>query len=111
MSYASAQKTANAAGRWYSVGRLNYSLRERRFVDTVVGMEYESCCWIGRVVLERLQRSHAASNTRVMFQLEFRGFSRLSLGSNPLASLKQNVPRYEYLQDSIVPPSRFTQYD
>jgi peptidyl-prolyl cis-trans isomerase SurA len=37
---------------------------------------------MGRVVLERLQSSTTSANTRIMFQLEFVGFSRL--GSNPL---------------------------
>ncbi|MGE4331158.1 LPS-assembly protein LptD [Diaphorobacter sp.] len=100
-----------AGGRWYSVGRLNYSLEDRKLVDTVVGFEYESCCWIGRVVLERLQRSVNASNTRLMFQIEFVGFSRLSLGANPLSSLKQNVPRYQFLRENQTPPSRFSNYD
>ncbi len=99
------------AGRWYSVGRLNYSLQDRKLVDTVVGLEYESCCWIGRVVLERLQRSVTSSSTRIMFQLEFIGLSRLSLGANPLASLRQHVPRYQYLRENVTQPSRFTQYD
>ncbi len=104
-------KPSSAGGRWYSVGRLNYSLQDRKLVDTVVGLEYESCCWIGRVVLERLQRSVTSSNTRLMFQIEFIGFSRLSLGSNPLSSLKQNVPRYQFLRESVSTPSRFTHYD
>lgn len=85
------------AGRWFSVGRLNYSLLEHKLVDTVVGLEYESCCWIGRVVLERLQRADQASNTRILVQLEFSGFSRLSLGSNPLDSLRQHIPNYQTL--------------
>ena len=46
------------------MGRLNYSLQDRKLVDTVVGFEYDSCCWIGRVVLERLQNSRSTSNTR-----------------------------------------------
>jgi LPS-assembly protein len=97
-------------GRWYTVGRLNYSLKDRRVVDTVVGLEYDACCWIGRVVLERLQSSTSSANKRIMFQLEFVGFSRL--GSNTLGSLKQNVPRYQLLRDPAVqPPSRFTNYE
>ncbi|MDY0108144.1 MAG: LPS-assembly protein LptD [Giesbergeria sp.] len=98
-------------GRWYSVGRLNYSLQDRKLVDTVVGFEYDSCCWIGRVVLERLQNSQTTSNTRLLFQIEFVGFSRLSLGSNPLSSLKQNIPGYRYLRDQVTTPSRFSNYD
>ena len=98
-------------GRWYTVGRLNYSLKDSKLVDTVVGLEYEACCWLGRVVLERLQNSTITSNTRLMFQVEFFGFSRLSLGSNPLMSLKQNVPRYQILREDVESPSRFTQYN
>ena len=98
-------------GRWYSVGRLNYSLQDRKLVDTVVGLEYDSCCWIGRVVLERLQNTVTSSNTRLLFQLEFVGFSRLTLGSSPLASLKQNIPRYQYLREQVSTPSRFSNYD
>ncbi len=98
-------------GRWYSVGRLNYSLPDRKVVDAVVGFEYDGCCWIGRVVLERLQSSITSANTRLLFQLEFVGFSRLSLGANPLAALKQNVPRYQYLREQVSTPSRFSNYD
>ena len=95
-------------GRWYSVGRLNYSLKDRNLVDGVVGLEYDGGCWIGRVVLERLQAGDSA-NKRVLFQLEFLGFSRL--GSNALQSLKQNIPRYQYLRERTTTPSRFSNYD
>ena len=98
-------------GRWYSVGRLNYSLQDRKLVDTVVGLEYDGCCWIGRVVLERLQSSVTTSNTRLLFQIEFVGFSRLSLGSSPLDTFKKNVPRYQNLRDQVSAPSRFSNYD
>ena len=96
-------------GRYYTVGRLNYSTLDKKLVDAVVGIEYDGCCWIGRVVLQRSQNSTAASNTRLLFQLEMVGFSRI--GSSPLETLKTNVPRYEYLRDKISPPSRFTTYD
>ena len=98
-------------GRWYGVGRLNYSMADRKLVDTVVGLEYDSCCWVARVVLERLQSSVSTSNTRLLFQIEFVGFSRLSLGSSPLDTFKRNVPGYQTLREQNQPPSRFTQYD
>ena len=96
-------------GQWYSVGRINYSVPDRKVVDLVAGFEFDGGCWVGRVVLERLQRSNASANQRILFQLEFTGFSRL--GSNPLKTLKDNVPRYQYLREEINPPSRFQQYD
>jgi LPS-assembly protein len=96
-------------GRWYSVGRLNVSLRERRLVEGLMGLEYDAGCWIGRIVVERFQAGTATSNKRILFQLEFNGFSRL--GSNALQSLKQNIPRYQYLREQVSTPSRFSNYD
>jgi LPS-assembly protein len=102
------EPAAGCTGRWYSVGRLNYSLKDRRLVEGLVGLEYDAGCYIGRVVVERLQAG-TTSNKRVLFQLEFVGFSRL--GSNALQSLKQNIPRYQHLREQVVPPSRFSNYD
>lgn len=96
-------------GQWYSVGRINYSVPDRKIVDLVAGFEYDAGCWIGRVVLERLTTGLTTANQRVLFQIEFSGFSRI--GSNPLQTLKDNVPRYQYLREDINPPSRFQQYD
>jgi LPS-assembly protein len=97
------------AGRWYSVGRMNYSLKDGKPIDSIVGFEYDAGCWLGRAVLERMQRSGATASQRLMFQLEFVGFSRL--GSSPLQSLKENIPRYQYLREQTTQPSRFGQYE
>jgi LPS-assembly protein len=96
-------------GRWYSVGRLNYSLNERKLVDSVLGLEYDAGCWLGRIVFERLQTSSVTATDRIMFQLEFVGFSRL--GVNPLKSLKDNIPNYQFLREPTGAPSRFSNYD
>jgi LPS-assembly protein len=96
-------------GHWYSVGRINYSLRDRRTIDLIAGFEYDAGCWVARVVLERLQQTRTQANQRIMFQLEFSGFSRL--GSSPLQTLSDNIPRYQLLRQQINPPSRFERYD
>ena len=96
-------------GRWYSVGRLNLSLKDRRLVDTIVGLEYDAGCWLGRVVFERLQSSTSTSNKRILFQLEFVGFTRV--GSSALQTLKENIPRYQYLREQVTTPSRFGNYE
>ena len=100
--------------RWYSVGRLNYSLKERSLVDTLVGLEYDAGCWLGRVAFQRLQTntstvSATSATSRILFQLEFVGFARV--GISPLKSLSDNIPRYQYLRDSTVQPSRFQHYE
>ena len=96
-------------GRYYGVGRMNYSLNERRLVDTILGVEYDAGCWLARVVLERVQTSTFTATGRLMFQLEFVGFTRL--GVSPLQSLTQNISRYQNLRDSGGILSRFSNYD
>lgn len=86
--------TGGASGRWYTVGRLNYNMHERKLIEATAGFEYHSCCWAGRVVFEREQTSRQKANTRVLMQLELGGFSRLNLGANPLARLHDQVPGY-----------------
>jgi LPS-assembly protein len=95
--------------RWYSVGRLNYSVMDRKLTDLIAGFEYDAGCWVGRIVVERLQTSSATANQRILFQLELNGFSRL--GSSPLALLQDNIPRYQYLRQEVVAPSRFVNYE
>ena len=96
-------------GRWYAVGRLNYSLRDRALTDSIIGLEYDGCCYIARVVLERLTTGQVTANKRIMFQLEFVGFS--SIGTSPLRTLQLNVPRYTPLRQRTEAPSRFTNYN
>lgn len=96
-------------GRWYSVGRINFSLRDGRLVDSLLGVEYDAGCWIGRIVVERLQNSQASVNKRVLFQLELVGFS--SLGNSPLTRLRESIPRYQDLREQTTTPSRFGSYD
>lgn len=100
------------AGRWFSVGRMNYSIQDRKLVDTIIGVEYSACCWTGRVVLERLQNSFTTSNTRILFQLELTGLSSINLGSNPMNTLRTNVPYYQEISPAAPEAmSRFGNYN
>ncbi|MBL0421249.1 LPS-assembly protein LptD [Ramlibacter sp. AW1] len=100
----------NGNGRWYSVGRLNFSLKDRELVDTIVGVEYDGCCWVGRLVFERLQTGSAGPNKRLLFQIELLGLSRV--GTNAVTLLRDNIPRYQLLRSLPgTPRSRFTEYD
>jgi LPS-assembly protein len=100
--------------RWYTVGRLNYSLKERSLVDSLLGLEYDAGCWIGRVAYERKQTNFSnvitgTAASRIFFQLEYIGLARV--GISPLKSLSDNIPRYQYLRDNTVQPSRFQHYE
>jgi LPS-assembly protein len=91
--------TGACGGTWYSVGRMSYSMLDKRLTSSLLGMEYDAGCWVGRVIAERVSVGRAQASTRVMFQLELVGLSRVSLGSNPLRALKDNVPGYRLLHD------------
>ena len=100
---------------WYGVGRLNYSLMDRRIVEGLAGFEYNGDCWIGRVVLQRFAvaaggaapvfagSTHpvvAGSSTNAVFlQIELNGFS--SIGSNPLEALRRNIPGYARINQAV----------
>jgi LPS-assembly protein len=101
--------TKGCSGSWYSVGRINYSTRESRITDSVIGAEYDAGCWIGRVVAERLSTGRSEATTRLLLQLELVGLSRL--GSNPLQALKDNIPGYRLLREERRTPAPMDAYE
>jgi LPS-assembly protein len=103
------QAGSDSAGHWYSVARFNYSLKDSRLVDTLIGFEYDAGCWLARAVFERQQSSLVNASTRMMFQLEFVGFSRI--GTNPIKTLQNNISRYQQLGQDRPSFSRFGTYD
>ena len=91
-------------GAWYTVGRVVYDKRDKRFTNTLAGFEYDAGCWIGRFVMERVAIGQSEATTRLMFQLELIGLSRLALGSNPLRTLQTSIPGYRLLRDEAPQP-------
>ena len=91
----------SCTGTVYAVGNVNYNRRDSRVTDSLVGLEYDAGCWIGRLVVERLSTGLGEANTRIYLQLELVGLSRL--GTNPLQRLKDNVVGYRLLRDRANP--------
>jgi LPS-assembly protein len=96
---------SSCGGAWYSAGRLQYSLHDRRLTDSVAGVEYDAGCWLLRMGVERLSTGRAETKTQFMIQLELVGLS--SLGSNALKVLKDNVPGYRRLSADRSPSTDF----
>jgi len=88
---------------------MNYSLRDSRLIDSIVGFEYDAGCWIARVVAERLSTGHSDATTRLLVQLELVGLSRL--GTNPLQVLKDNIPGYRVLRDERIAAPPYDPHD
>ena len=84
---------------WYGVGRLNYSIRESRPIESIAGLEYDAGCWQARTVIQRVETATANANYGLFFQLELGGLA--SIGSNPLNLLRRDIPGY--LSSSEIP--------
>lgn len=97
-------------GRLYSIGRFNYSLLEKRLVESMLGVEYDGGCWVSRFALQRTQLTLSTATTSLMFQLEFNDFSRLGFGN--MNAARDNISRYQNLREPFrFAPSPFAQYD
>lgn len=74
--------------RWHGVMRWNYSLPDSKLLEALGGVEYESCCWILRV-LGRSYVSDTAgeNNDAILLQLELKGLT--SFG-DPIESLLED---------------------
>lgn len=88
----------DVSGQWpivqnlYGLARFNYSLRDNRAIESLAGVEYNGDCWIGRFVFQRFAIATSQTTNAFFIQLELNGFSRI--GSNPLETLKRNIPGY-----------------
>ncbi len=65
------------------LSRWNYSLTDKRDIETLIGVQYESCCWALRIVSQRYIRSNAditedPYKTSIMLQFVLKGFGSIS---------------------------------
>jgi LPS-assembly protein len=81
--------------RWYGVSRVNYSIRDRKVAESLVGLEYKADCWIFRAVAQRVPTATGVAASSIFLQLELNGLSKL--GSDPIEALQRNVPGYQII--------------
>jgi LPS-assembly protein len=77
---------------WTGLARWNYSLRDNRTLESLVGAEYNGDCWVLRLVGHRFVTTTQQASTSIFVQLELNGVSRI--GSNPMEALKRNISGY-----------------
>jgi len=64
--------------RWQLLGRWNYSQRDHRPLETLAGIQYESCCWIFRATTRRYVSDVAGDSNRSLYlQLELKGLANI----------------------------------
>ncbi|MDX2456851.1 MAG: LPS assembly protein LptD [Gammaproteobacteria bacterium] len=79
---------------WHMVGRWYYSLDDKRTIEMLGGLGYESCCW-GAQILARsyINNDSGGRNTAVFFQLELKGLGKL--GKKVDSALEHGILDYE----------------
>ena len=82
------------------LARLNYSIRDRKLLEGLLGIEYNAGCWQVRAVAHRFITATQQYSTSFQIQLELSGLSRI--GINPLETLRQNISGYRR-SDEIAP--------
>ncbi|WP_153109148.1 LPS-assembly protein LptD [Propionivibrio limicola] len=100
-------------GRWYGVGRLNYSFKDDgtvlssgsdsgRIIESIAGLEYNGGCWVLRTVVRRQALTSSDASTSFFVQLELNDFSRI--GSNPVNLLKRSIQGYGLINQTGADP-------
>lgn len=72
---------APVGSRWKVFGKATYSLPEERSLETMAGVEYESCCWAFRTFQRRYIRNREGEvDSSIWFQLELKGLANVGRG-------------------------------
>jgi LPS-assembly protein len=86
-----------AAPGWTLLARANHSLRDKRLLEGLFGVEYNQGCWEFRFVAHRFTTATNQYSNSFQFQLELKGLSRL--GINPFETIRQNIAGYKRSDD------------
>jgi LPS-assembly protein len=77
---------------WYAVGRYNYSIENKKALDTIAGLQYNAGCWGLQLVMQRYVTDNNRMNTSFYIMLDLRGFN--GIGNNPISVLRDRIPGY-----------------
>lgn len=82
------------AENWGGIGSWTYALLKSRTVETVVGVEYDTCCWGARALVQRfLSNTDGEFNNAFFLQFELKGLT--GIGRKTGRFLTETVPGYQ----------------
>ena len=82
-------------------GSWNYLLKQNRTIDSVYGLQYQSCCWSARFLVHRFTKNTDPNNISLlngpqdlatMFQFELKGLGGTQ--STQINNLLNKIPGY-----------------
>lgn len=82
---------------WRLTGRQRYSLRDSDTLDTLLGVEYSTCCWAVQTSYRRfIANTRGEFDSGVYMQLNLKGLTRLGSGYASLENLEQSSEEINY---------------
>ncbi len=92
---------------WSVVGREYYSLRDRKTLEGVAGVQWDSCCVAVRLVARRYVQNRAGQlGNTLMFEIELKGLG--SAGQDIQTTLRRSILGYNRDDLYLVPPQAAT---
>lgn len=92
---------------WSLVGRYYYSIDDRKLLESIAGVQWESCCLAVRVVARRFLRNRTGElNDSLQVEFELKGLG--SAGQNAQRVLRRSILGYDRDDLYLVPPSSVT---
>lgn len=84
--------------RWHVVGRMNYNLSHHHTQNYFAGLQYDSCCWVFRLIASRKfksfnERDNPEFENDVYVQLQFKGLGSIRSGDAG-KTLREGIPGY-----------------
>lgn len=90
--------------QWSAVGRYYYSLLDRKELETIAGVQWESCCLAVRLVGRRYLRNRTGDlNNSIQLEVELKGLG--SAGQKSERILRRAILGYDRDDLYLVPPS------
>ena len=90
---------------WSAVGRYYYSLLDKKELEVIGGVQWESCCLAVRLIGRRYVRNRAGDlNNSIMLEFELKGLG--SAGQDTERVLRRAILGYERDDLYLVPPSQ-----
>lgn len=92
---------------WSLVGRGYYSLRDRKALESLAGVQWDSCCVAMRLVARRYVHNRAGDlSNALMFEIELKGLG--SAGQDARRALRRAILGYNRDDLYLVPPQTAT---
>ncbi|HOU66884.1 MAG TPA: LPS-assembly protein LptD, partial [Thermomonas sp.] len=92
---------------WSVVGRYYYSLHDSKTLETMAGLQWDSCCVAVRLVGRRYVHNRQGDlSNALMFEIELKGLG--SAGQDTRRALRRSILGYNRDDLYLVPPQTAT---